>query len=586
MASFCLPRKYIKAFEDAVDEGTLDPHNLAKLSSAERREAFTQILGPDVAKEVNTLFEEKMLKPNQARAFEEWERSLKGLNKAARTDISSKIQSLGHILSPTEEKDFLADLTAKRLSATVTHEEAKQILDMSTKTEQLKTIWDADPTNDLKRQAYGTSLIDLRDTVEGMKPDGHTYTNVALNVLGIPKALNTSILHFSGPMVQAYGLIGTKSWWKGLIPMFKYFGNEANYKMLQADIITSPYYQQALDGGLRLTDISDKLSHREEALQSTYIQKLNDVAADKVGELLGHNGPYPINLVGASSRAFTGYLNFVRFDRFKTLVDAAKLANEDVNLGSENLHDLAKTVNDFTGGSELGYRDQYQNIAKGANAVFYAPRKLIATGEMFNPWRYIDPSISATVRKARFSQLTGTLTATAVILSLAKASGANINLNPISADFLTAEYHGEKFDITGGYAKELRLVARLVEGKQISSTGNTTQVGSGYKPTSRADMVSRYVRGKMSPTVGALWDVMDNMTTMSGQSVTLKNEAKNRLAPIFFDSATDYYYNNPDHTANIIPALAAFMGVAVESPLLPRQKYKMNVWGEREFNGN
>ena len=62
--SFCLPKKYISTFLAKVGDGTLDPATLAQKTSAERRQLFSDTLGPENAREVNALFEEKLLLKN------------------------------------------------------------------------------------------------------------------------------------------------------------------------------------------------------------------------------------------------------------------------------------------------------------------------------------------------------------------------------------------------------------------------------------------------------------------------------------------------------------------------------------------
>jgi hypothetical protein len=50
---------------DALKNNEIDPAKLADMTSAERRDFFTKIVGEDDAKDVNALFESKLLLKNQ-----------------------------------------------------------------------------------------------------------------------------------------------------------------------------------------------------------------------------------------------------------------------------------------------------------------------------------------------------------------------------------------------------------------------------------------------------------------------------------------------------------------------------------------
>lgn len=571
MAGWCLVPEYAEKFLDAIRDGALSPESLMSMTSAERREAFGRLVGKENAHEINAQFESKMLLADQKKGLVNWAKKVGGLTEPARRDILSTISKLDKVLQPEDEQSFMEDLAAKKLGVSVTAEEARQIFDLSKTAETAKALMQEDIGNVANRVAYGRALMDLKDGVESMKPGGHTFLHNIVDVLNIPKTALTSILHFSAPFVQGWGMISTKRAWEAFGSMFQYFASEENYKNLTAYMISHPDYHLAVDGKLGITKLTDQLSQREEAIQSTLVEQANQWLTDRTG--------VP-NLVRASSRAFTGYLNYVRFNRFVDLLNAARNAGEDVRPGSTVVHDLAKVVNDFTGRGSIGPGDKYSSAVPALNAVFFSPRKISATMNMFEPTRYINPNISKTARVAAIRQLTGSLIATGAVLSLAKAIGASVNPDPRSQDFAKIVIGGEKLDMTGGNSGYVRLLARLVSNQEISAKGKLTELGEGFRSTTRADLLANWVRGKLSPVAGFLADALYGKDPV-GRPFSLTQEMTDKLVPITMGAFINYAMNDSENTVAILPSLAAIFGVALESPLPPMSRSGRDAWGDK-----
>jgi hypothetical protein len=570
MAAFCLPEKEVNAFLKALQDGTIAPEKLIDMTSEERRSLFEKIVGPDNAREINSQFEAKMLLKDQQRGMITWAKKVAGITEAQRADIVSKINKLDRVLQPDEEKDFLADLAAKKLGVTVTADEAKDIFNLSQVAEQRRATMLQDINNADNRIAYGRAVLDLTEKIESLKPNHMSLTDRLIDILNIPKSALTSILHFSAPFVQGWGMLSTHQWYEGFGQMFRHFADEENYKNLNAYIISHPDYALAKDGKLGLTKLGDKLSAREEAIQSTLVEKANQWLTDRTG--------VP-NLVRASSRAFTGYLNYVRFNRFAELLNAARLSGEDVRAGSSVVRDLAKVVNDFTGRGAIGKDDVYASVAPALNAGFFSPRKMSATMEMFNPVRYLNPSISPTARRAAMRQLLGSLMATGAVLAIARAVGADVNFDPRSSNFAKIGIGKEKLDMTGGNSAYVRLLARIATNQEITQSGKLIELGKGYKPTTRADLVLRFTRGKLSPVASTLADFLYGSDPV-GRPFSVTEEMRDKLVPITIGDFINFAQYDPHNTAAIVPSLAAIFGVGLETELPPLAKTHRDVWGE------
>lgn len=569
MAAFCLPKKDSARFMAALRSGSLRYQDLRDMSSVERRTEFGKLFGEDTAREVNSVFEKNLLLKDQQRGFQSFVRQISGLDEAARQTISDRINNMTEVLQPASERKFLQDLVNKKLKIEdISASEARSLYQASQRVQSLKDAINKAPDIQAARIQYGRALMDLHDLVESMKPNGRTIASTLIDVLGIPKAALTSVLHLSAPFVQGWGMMSTKNAWVGFGKMFQYFHDEENYKNLQAWIISHPDYVYAKDAKLGLTSLDDRLTNREEAIQSTLLESFNKYLSDKTG--------VP-NLVRASSRAFTGYLNYVRFSRFSDLLQSARMTGEDVRVGSTVNRDLAKVVNNFTGRGAIGTNETLQNAAPVLNAIFFSPRKLSATVNMFSPLQFL--SSSPTARMAAVRQLSGSIAGTLAVTALAKSLGADVDFDPRSTGFLKIDIGGQKFDITGGNAVYARLIARMATNSEITSKGKLIEFGQGYKPMTRMDIAVQFLRGKLSPIAGAATDAMYGSDSI-GRPFDLSQEAYDKLTPIVIKSWTDYYMNNPDDTAAILPSLAAAFGVSEESPLPPLARDGLSVWGE------
>lgn len=602
MAAWCLPRNLQNDFLAAIRDGRLTPERLMDMTSAERREAFAEIVGPENAKEVNAQFEAKLLLKDQQRGLVSWAKKVGGLTEPARRDMLAQIGKLDKVLQPEDEKAFLEDLAAKKLGVTVTAQEAKEVFELGQRAEALRAQLSAPGeskygtayTEELATQ-YGMAKQNLLDKLNSMKPRGKTFQHAALNILSLPQSALTSVFHFSAPFVQGWGMISTKEWYSGVGRMFQYFADPEAYSRLNGWIIGHPNYELAVSGRLGLTKITDKLSAREEQIQSSLLQEGNQWIADKTGlaaaikaapdpvkALFGGDG----NLIKAWSRSFTGYLNYVRASRFYNLIDAARMSGEDVSVGSRNVSDLANSVNNFTGRGNLGEGDRYANIGPILNAMFFAPRKIVATVEMFNPARMLDPSISPTARKANARQLFGSLAATGAVLTLAKLAGADVNFDPRSSKFGKISLGNETLDMTGGNDSYVRLLSRLVTNQMVTAGNKTVTLGEGGPgaPT-RASLVTDYIRGKLSPIAGTIYTAAVGKDPV-GRPFSMTQSAADEMTPIVVHSLLDVWMNSPHDAVHLVPAISAFLGVGVEdrapplSPEVDAQHPARGVWGD------
>ena len=541
---FCLPQQLADKFIKALKDGVIDPAKLADMTSAERRTFFEKIVGKD-AKEVNALFESKLLLKNQQAGMITWAKKVAGITEAARTDLISKIQRMDKVLTAADKESFLNDLASKKLKTEVTFGEAKNITQLAKKASEADVARKDTAPYSVERLQYGRNIKSLNDYIESIKPQGGSLRNKITNVLNIPKTALTSVLHFSAPFVQGWGMLGRASFYKGFVEQFKYFASPEAYNDLHASIIGHPDYEAAMKAKLGLTNMGDKLSMREEAIQSSLLQRIPGIG----------------KLVKSSSRAFTGFLNYVRFNEFSNLLHSAGLKGEDISVGSKVSKDIASVVNNFSGRGSLG--DRFNNITPELNALFFSPRKIAGTIQMFNPIEYM--KLSPTARAYALRNISGSLIATGAVLTLAHLAGAKVETNPTSTNFGKAQWGNTTLDMTGGNAIYLRLLARLFSGQYTSSAGKTSSLTSGkYGAQTRLSTAESFLRDKLSPIASTVADLMAG-TDAVGQPVTVSSELKDKLTPIVLDGFINLIQNDPKNSAVFLPALASIFGVSMQS---------------------
>lgn len=581
MAEYCLPREKAAAFLAAIKNGTIAPEKMAGMSSAERRSLFNDIVGEDHAENVNALYESKMLLKDQQRGLVTWAKKLTGVPEARRNDILAQIGKLDRVLNPSEERAFLADLAKRKLGVTVTSDEAKAIFDLGKDAQAKKAAMENTAAGSDERMAYGAAINKMGDYVDSLKPNYRNNWERAKDIANIPASALT-FGHFSAPMVHGWGMIGTRQWWTGLADMFKYAASEAAYQQSRNYIVSHPDYALAVKGRLGFTDLGMKLTRREEAIQSSLLEQMNKAVSDKTG--------LP-NLVRGSSRAYVGYLNALRFNRFTELVKAARLAGEDVSLGSSTARDLAKVVNDFTGRGDLDLgsivmgtakeTERYGSLQPVLNATFFSPRKMSATMSMFSPARYVNPAISPTARIAAAKQLTGALMVTGAILGLAAGTGATVVLNPLSTDFMKPKFGDHAFDLTGGNAAWIRLLSRFAMGQTINSKGKLTELGQGFAAPTRGSIVFNYLRYKLTP--GIAETLADFMWADSRSPFSVPHEIYKQIGPIFVQNYLEFLRTGGlnENPAAIVLAMSGIIGTGVESPFPEQHSSSRDVWGEK-----
>lgn len=545
-ASYCLPGYLVDKFVSALEK-ELDPDELALMSSGRRRKALEDILGPDHAEQVNILFEKKLGLKNQQLGLARWVDQVSKAKPVIKKDMSSKIQKMDRLLNPTELADFKADLAKDELSFNVTAEQAKEIFDQSNKVENLKTAMKDTPDKSLERRAYGLAVQAMRENLQNMMPDNRGVMNHLVDWWNIPATAKTGFFHLSANLVQNWGMAGQKVWFESFPEMLKHFASEENSRNQKADMLGDSDWQ-VISSVIPFTDVSDRVPSEE--MQSPILKKAFDALSEKTG------AP---NILQISSRAFTGTNNFVKWNTAKNYLTGARAAGLDVSMGSEVLQNLGTVVNNFTGRSSL--LDKFDQLNPILRAVFWTPKKFVATVQKFNPIYYakLDPFS----RGKAFQNLVGSLMMTGATLGLAQMAGFKVGWDPDNQDYLKVTLPGgAEMDIPGSDFTFHRLMYRLARNGYYTATGRTDEI-----PPNQDDIheVGRYIRGKFSMMTGTLFDGLWGNDPV-GRPFSVTQKVRDDLYPILLDSGLDYFNSDSDKLNGSWPLVLSLFGAGLQSP--------------------
>jgi hypothetical protein len=385
-------------------------------------------------------------------------------------------------------------------------------------------------------------------------PDGAIKRNV-VNVFGLPRTLKASF-DFSAPFRQGMFLVGRKEFWKAMPGMFKAFFSKKAFDDIQDDVFNRPTYDLMNRAGLQTTKNNAGLIDREEAFVSQFAEKIPGVRH--------------------SERAYLAFLNKLRADVFDDFVRKGEKLGIDPVQDPEYLKSAARFINAATGRGTIKIMSRNAQILSN---VLFSPKLMASRLQLLNPKFYTD--LHPAVRKE--AAKSGLIYAGTVlsVLGLAAAAGADVEMDPRSTDFAKIKVGNTRFDVTGGFQPYVRFYAQFLTGQQkgikddvVRNVGWAPAIMRKYlpgeeqgkfKPTTRKDVVYRFLENKESPNANEVTRLLQG-SDMVGQPLTLGSEVSNLFAPLIVSDTWNAYKDlGPKGLLTAIPNTVG-VGVATYTP--------------------
>lgn len=365
------------------------------------------------------------------------------------------------------------------------------------------------------------------------------------------KTMN-NMLSLAAPLRHGIGMMGRKEFYPAFRDMFRFFANKEVYDSAMQSIEQHPKYLQAREAGLFLPKSA---SGADEEFLDSYIGDIPKMTGIPMA-------------AAASKRAYTGFLNKLKFDVYNNMTDRAKdlgyklfEANEKdpVGVASKEAKGIANFINTFTGRGDLGRLNKMTNEL---NLLLWSPRMIASRVQMFtSPKLYMDLP-----KEMRLEGLKGLLAIASlgtIIDTAASYAGAKVSTNILSTDFGKSRFGTHLIDPWGGFQQYIVGAARFLAGKTDSS-----------QPTNRAEIAGRLLANKESPIASLAHTLLTskftgksddpatagNLTTQYGQKSSIQREIVQKFLPIFAQDLQDLATSQPDWSENI--GLTAAMGAA------------------------
>lgn len=546
---FCLPRYAAETFKAKLKDGTINPEKLSDMTSAERRSFFEKHFGGENAKQVNALFESKLLLKNQQTGMINWAKQVVGLKPEVRRDIISRIEKLDRVLNPVEQRAFLEDLAAQKLGVGVTVQEAQKITQLSKNLQEAK----ARGVEGRSNPAYGKARVELENYISDLKTTAkgfistlkETPAKAALDVAGATKSLkatldNSYIGRQGIKMMWSHPSIWFRNSRQSFSNIVRTFGGKAVMDEVKANIMSRPHY---IDGTYKKMGI--KLDTIEEAFPSKLLEKT---------PILGR--VFKAADVGFTSQA---YLN--RADYADFLLKTAQKNGVDIT-SKVQLEAMGKLVNSTTGRGHLG---PLEPSADTLNVALFSGRFLKSNIDTLTMHMF-DKGGTSFVRKQAAMNLMKIITGTAGVMVLSNAlKPGSVETDPRSANFGKIRIGDTRFDISGGMAPIIILASRVIQNSSKSSTtGKVTELNSGkFGSQTTTGVVADFFMNKLSPLF-ILGTHLVNRRDREGKPITFLGEARNLTEPISFSTFRELQ-NNPKAADTFASMILDALGIGANT---------------------
>jgi hypothetical protein len=546
----CIPKKYATILLSKIADGTLDPHKMKDWSDTKRREFFQSFTDEKTAREMNALFESKLLMKNQEQGFASWGMAVLGVKSKSGRDFLSRVKRLDKVLTPPEREKFMSDLVAQRLGTEVTPEQASELSILANEIDTAKANLDKSDTTE-NRMKYGYAQHNFLSYVQDLKMrKGITW----MRVLETPRSLKASFdnsfnLRQNLLMAMTHPTVWASTAGKSFKVMYDTLGGKQAMAEIMANLLSR---DNAINGKYKLSGLD--IGVTEEAFPTSLPEEI------------------PILYLGrmfrASQDAYTAAAYWARAELFDLLVKQADNAGIDVN-DEFQLKSIARLVNSMTGRGVTGQKDETNRFV---NAVFFSPKNVMASIDILTAGQLSKVRVGKDkVKISKFAQkqaaynLLKMVSFTALLLWLLSKLGLDVETDPTSADFGTAKVGNTRFDFTAGRKALVVLAARMIsyklKGTQKSSiTGIKRKLNTGkWGDVEPIDMIISFLGNKLSPNMQFL-RMVGEQKDWEGRPLTVGRMVMDMLIPLIISNQIDASQDDK-HANLLVMGIAEFMGI-------------------------
>jgi len=366
---------------------------------------------------------------------------------------------------------------------------------------------------------------------------------------------------------------------KAFVSHIKDAASQKLYERNLAELHNSPIFDLMQKSGLDITKpktLSAKA--REEAFAGESLD-FNVKIKGKNHRVLG-------TLLEPFERAFTSLGNNMRAIAFTELSEKYMSEGYTFENNPKLFKDLAAMLNTETG---RGKQNEYiEKASKLVTAGIWSPRlmasrlNILGISDVLSPfvkgtegyYRKMSPEIR---KQAIYSVAKFTAAIMALSYSAAYMFNGDVDNDPTSPGFMDIKIGDKIYNIAGGFAQYIRLIAQTIRGgKTIDGKFKEFRGGD------RSGNMLHFLRGKLTPVAGTAANVISGMKDYVGQPVTVSQEIKKLTIPLSMQGVSKEMER--DGVASIFKSdLPSFVGIGVKDK---RDFKKEEMFTEKEMQSS
>lgn len=409
------------------------------------------------------------------------------------------------------------------------------------------------------RKYFGEDGDQMAKAIEdAIAEDPKTWRDKIVDIAGVPRAAMASF-DFSMGLRQG-GQVAVRNfpeWVNANKESIKYVKNADYFKSEMKRIADDDAYETIVDKlGVRLPAVD---GNSDEIMASANL-------LEKI--------PVYGRGIEASDRAYSGGLTKLRYNIAKKWIDS--LGGPDAalkNLSEKDLQDIGEVINTSTGsgGKKGGFTEK--NMQTLATTLF-APRLWASRLNAINPAYYA--RLSPIARRRAIENIASFMGAAGVVVGLAHAAGADVEMDPRSSDFMKIKIGNTRFDVFGGLQQNVVFFARMITGeKKNSSTGEIQTMGDGFGQPNRLDLAQDMFQNKLNPLLGYAARMLqssegdtgnpNDRKDKFGEDLNVAQETGKLVVPLGIQGLVDSYNDTGDVGKSVAMNVPNFFGIGTQT---------------------